>query len=234
MVFDVDGNRILNTEMRPSGFSHTVTSYTVRNHANEPHQIHKEIIEVIEDCDRVVVNNIRKRHLSMLVSHHTMVDITTERNINEALKPYLEKPSIQERKSKKGAQTVRDILENYGYSKKAIKFYINRVNAGVLGKFQIHYTITGACGDTIEIFLLVESGKIRAASFLAIGCPGIFISGSALTSLITGKTPTQAFDLQVEEIVEYLEGLPEKKVDCAILAKKVLHEALINWQNGAK
>jgi nitrogen fixation NifU-like protein len=129
-------------------------------------------------------------------------------------------------------ETVREILMNNGYSGKAIQFYIDRVNVGTVENPHIHHAITGPCGDTIEIYLAVESDIIRDAKFLAIGCPGIFSSGSALTSMIIGKTPVQALSLHIEDIVEFLDGVPEKKLECVVLAKKAIDEALLSiWKD---
>lgn len=89
-IFDIESNRILSTEIRLTGFLNSYSSQTFRRSSREHHQIQKEIINVIDDCDRVMVNKIRKRHLSMLVAHNTMVDTTRERDINKAIKYYLE------------------------------------------------------------------------------------------------------------------------------------------------
>lgn len=88
-IFDIEGSRILKTEFRPTGFLCSNSSNAYRRSSREHHEIQKEIIDVIEDCDRVVVNKIRKRHLSMLVAHNTMVDTTMEKDINKAIQYYL-------------------------------------------------------------------------------------------------------------------------------------------------
>jgi len=124
--------------------------------------------------------------------------------------------------------TIRRILKDCGYSDKAIAYYINRVNVGVIDKPTIQHAITGPCGDTIEYYFIIESNVIREVKFLAIGCPGIYSSGSALTTMILGKTPEQAIRLHVEDIVDFLEGVPEMKMECVVLAKKGMDEALVN------
>ena len=88
-IFDIESKRILKTEIRPTGFIQPYSNPADKKSSREHHQIQKEIINVIEDCDRVMVNKIRKRHLSMLVAQHTVVDITREKYINEAIKYYL-------------------------------------------------------------------------------------------------------------------------------------------------
>ncbi len=92
-IFDIEGRRILKTELRPTGFLYSSSSNAYQRSSREHHEIQKEIIDVIDDCDRVVVTKIRKRHLSMLVAHNTMVDTTMERDINKAIQYYLEDKS---------------------------------------------------------------------------------------------------------------------------------------------
>jgi len=87
-IFDIEGNKILRTELRPTGSLYSSSSNAYKRSSREHHQIQKDIIDVIEDCDRVMVNKIRKRHLSMLVAHNTVVDTTRERDINKAIKYY--------------------------------------------------------------------------------------------------------------------------------------------------
>jgi nitrogen fixation NifU-like protein len=122
--------------------------------------------------------------------------------------------------------SIRKILKDAGYSEKAIAYYTDRVNVGVIETPDIHHTITGPCGDTIEIYLSFESNVISEAKFHAIGCPGIFCAGAALTSMITGKTAEQVRSLHIEDIVDFLEAIPDKKRECVVLAKRAVDEAI--------
>jgi predicted Fe-Mo cluster-binding NifX family protein len=89
-IFDIENNRILKTEIRPTGFMDPYRKHPPNKSLPAHHEIQKEIISVIEDCDRVMVNRIRKRHISMLVAQHTIVDITREEDINKAIEYYFE------------------------------------------------------------------------------------------------------------------------------------------------
>ena len=126
--------------------------------------------------------------------------------------------------------TIIDILKESGYSDKAIKFYLGRVNVGEIANPSIHHASTGPNGDTIEIYLTIKSNIILEAKFQAIGCAGIFSSGSAITKMIVGLTIEQALLIHVEDIVEYLDGVPDEKIECALLAKNVLREAISHYQ----
>ncbi len=127
-------------------------------------------------------------------------------------------------------ETIIDILKESGYSDKAIEFYIGRVNVDEIADPSIHHACTGPGGDTIELFLTIKSNIIREAKFQAIGCAGIFSSGSAITSMIIGKTIEQAMMIHVEDIVNFLGDVPDEKIGCARLAKKTLEDAILHYQ----
>ena len=86
--------------------------------------------------------------------------------------------------------------------------------------------LTGTCGDTMEIFLKFESGRIEAASFLTDGCGSSTICGSLAVELAVGKTPDELADVTGEAILEVLGVFPEEDRHCAYLAAETLHEAL--------
>ncbi len=89
--------------------------------------------------------------------------------------------------------------------------------------------VTGSCGDTIEIFLRFENGKVQEASFETDGCGSSTICGSFTAELAIGKTPDDLADITGESILEILGGLPEEDRHCAFLAANALREALKNY-----
>ena len=121
---------------------------------------------------------------------------------------------------------VEKVLRTSGYSDKAITFYMNRVNVGDCDDAEVSFGYTGPCGDTLELFLRVGGHTIHDAKFQAVGCEGAFICGSAITEMIKGHTVEQAANIEKEQVIEYLEGLPEDKHDCACLAIKTLLKTL--------
>jgi len=126
---------------------------------------------------------------------------------------------------------IQDLLKQSGYSDKAIGYYMNRVNVGEMSEPDVHAIYTGPCGDTMEIFLNVEGGVIKEAKFQAIGCAGAFSSGSALTEMIIGKTLEAAGEIDEEEIINYLGGIPMQKVHCTCLSKRTLQKAIKDYKN---
>lgn len=125
---------------------------------------------------------------------------------------------------------VIDLLKKSGYSDKAIEYYINKVNVGEMKGHDTYFIYTGSCGDTMGIFLKIDSRVIKDAKFQAIGCAGAFASGSALTEMIKGKTLEQAERIDERDIVNYLGGIPEPKIHCACLAKKTLGLAIEEYR----
>jgi len=122
--------------------------------------------------------------------------------------------------------SVSELLKKAGYSDKAIDFYINEVNVGELKNPNIHYTCKGSCSDTIELFLRIESDMIIDAKFKAIGCAATFSAASAVIEMVIGQRLDQAKLIHVGDIVDYLEGVPEPKLECTLLANKTVQEAI--------
>ena len=86
--------------------------------------------------------------------------------------------------------------------------------------------ITGPCGDTMQIWLKVNSDTISDASFMTDGCGTTIASGSMITEMAKGKTVFQAQKISQEDVLNALSGLPEESQHCALLAANTLKEAV--------
>jgi len=128
---------------------------------------------------------------------------------------------------------VRRLLEKSGYSSKAIEYYLKKVNVGRVENPSVHLAYTGPCGDSMEVYLTIESDVIKDAKFQAVGCAGAFSSGSALMEMVKGKTLEEAVRITEEDIMNFLGGIPKQKIHCACLAKRTL-EMAINKYRGIK
>ena len=82
------------------------------------------------------------------------------------------------------------------------------------------------CGDRIRLSLRIDEGRIKAARFLAYGCPPTLVCGSVLTDLIQGNEVAAVGQLNREQLVEAIGGLPARKQHAAALAIETLHAAL--------
>ncbi|WP_419783193.1 iron-sulfur cluster assembly scaffold protein [Maridesulfovibrio sp.] len=87
----------------------------------------------------------------------------------------------------------------------------------------------GACGDLIRIYLKIKEDKIKEASFYTTGCGPSIVSSDMACELSIGKSVDQASEIDGEDILKKLGGLPEDKEHCAHLASSSLQEALGNW-----
>ncbi len=125
---------------------------------------------------------------------------------------------------------IEELLKKQGYSDKGISLYINKEYFGEMKDPSINYSYTGPCGDTIEIFIKLLGNKIIDAKFLTIGCMGAFIAGSALTSLIKGKSLEEAEMISENKIKEYIGKMPPEKIDCICLARRTLNKAIKKYK----
>ena len=125
---------------------------------------------------------------------------------------------------------VRTLLEKSGYSERAIEYYEKMLNVGEIKDPDAHFTYTGPCGDTMEMFLRIESNVIKDAKFRAIGCAGSYVSASALTKMIKGKTVDEAEKLDENDVLDHLGKIPAPKIHCACLAKRTLQRAIKQYK----
>jgi nitrogen fixation NifU-like protein len=121
---------------------------------------------------------------------------------------------------------MEDLLRKSGYSTKAIEYYTGKVHVGWIRNPSVELAFTGPCGDTLKIYLNIDSELIKDAKFEAVGCAGAFSAGSALMEMIRGKSISEAESIRTEEIIEHLGGVPENKKDCVLLTKTTLDKTL--------
>jgi nitrogen fixation NifU-like protein len=87
--------------------------------------------------------------------------------------------------------------------------------------------VTGSCGDTMEMFILINNDRISQCAFLTDGCAATIACGSMATEIAQGRSFTEALAAaKGEEILKRLGGLPEDNAHCAFLAAETLRRAL--------
>ena len=89
--------------------------------------------------------------------------------------------------------------------------------------------LTGSCGDTMQIFLRFDGGRVKDATFLTDGCGASAVCGSFAAELALGKSPDQLLEITGDAILKILGGLPREDEHCAYLAGETLQEALNDY-----
>jgi len=87
-----------------------------------------------------------------------------------------------------------------------------------------------ACGDTMRLFIKVETDRIVYATFLTFGCAGAIASSSMTTEMIKGKTIEEALMISDRVIANALGGLPPAKTHCSILAENAIRAAVLDYR----
>jgi nitrogen fixation NifU-like protein len=105
-------------------------------------------------------------------------------------------------------------------------------NVGAISDADLHGIVHGWCGDTMEIFVRLNNGTIKEATFVTDGCGATLACGSMLTQMVTGMKLEEAEWVLPEDLVKALDGLPEESMHCAGLAVSTLQNALFNWRVG--
>ncbi|MFA5629454.1 MAG: iron-sulfur cluster assembly scaffold protein [Dehalococcoidales bacterium] len=116
--------------------------------------------------------------------------------------------------------------ERKNYSEKAINHATNPRNVGPMENADAYATITGPCGDTMEIWLKVDNDTISKATFMTDGCGTSIAAGSMTTELATGKKITEAMIISQQNVLDALDGMPEESKHCALLSSNTLKAAI--------
>ncbi|HNS55816.1 MAG TPA: P-loop NTPase [Smithellaceae bacterium] len=98
-------------------------------------------------------------------------------------------------------------------------------NTGQIDTFNGYAKITDAHDDTMEFWLLADSGIIQKISFVSTGCDYLLACGSMTTCLAGGKTIEEVRAIDQKSILDALGGLPDDHHHCALLAANTLAAA---------
>ncbi len=88
---------------------------------------------------------------------------------------------------------------------------------------------TGSCGDSIEMYLKFENGRVSDIGFQTDGCGTSLVCGSYAAQMAMGKTPAELTEIGGEDILTELGGLPPEDEHCAFLAVAALQSALEDY-----
>ena len=80
----------------------------------------------------------------------------------------------------------------------------------------------GGCGDTLQLQLRIQDGKVVDARFRALGCTASIAASSFLAEWLVGKTVAEARALTNEDLAALMGGLPAGRTHCSVLAEEAL------------
>ena len=117
------------------------------------------------------------------------------------------------------------------YSEKVMDHFLHPRNVGVIEDADgVGEVGNMKCGDIMKMNLKNEDDTIKDVKFETFGCASAIASSSMATELIKGKPVAEARELTNQAVAEALDGLPDYKMHCSVLAQEAIEAALDDYQ----
>ena len=117
------------------------------------------------------------------------------------------------------------------YSEKGMDHFRNPRNVGVIEDANgIGEVGNAKCGDIMKMYLKIEDGIVEDVKFETFGCGSAIASSSMATELIKGKPLSEVRMLTNKAVAEALDGLPDYKMHCSVLAEEAIKSALEDYE----
>ena len=117
------------------------------------------------------------------------------------------------------------------YSEKVMDHFRNPLNVGVIEDANgIGEVGNAKCGDIMKMYLKIEDGIVEDVKFETFGCGSAIASSSMATELIKGKPLSEVRMLTNKAVAEALDGLPDYKMHCSVLAEEAIKSALEDYE----
>ena len=117
------------------------------------------------------------------------------------------------------------------YSDKVMDHFRNPRNVGVIENADGVGEVGNAkCGDIMKMYLKIDNDIITDVKFETFGCGSAIASSSMATELIKGKPVSEAMALTNKAVAEALDGLPDYKMHCSVLAEEAIRNALEDYE----
>ena len=120
------------------------------------------------------------------------------------------------------------------YSPKVIDSWQHPKNWGIMHHADGYGKVTGPCGDTMEISIMVRRGTIKKCTFDTDGCGASIACGSIITEMATGRTVAEAKRIDQKQLLTFCGGLPDESVHCALLAANTLKQAIRDYEDNKR
>ncbi len=116
------------------------------------------------------------------------------------------------------------------YSEKVMDHFTNPRNVGEIPDADGVGEVGNAkCGDIMKMYIKVEGNIIKDVKFKTFGCGAAVATSSIATEMIKGASLDDALKLTNKAVVEALDGLPEVKLHCSVLAEQAIKSALSDY-----
>ena len=116
------------------------------------------------------------------------------------------------------------------YTDTVLDHFLNPRNMGILPDANAVGKVGNAkCGDIMEIYLKIKNDVIEDVKFKTFGCAAAIASSSISTTMILGKTISEALRVTNKDVLTALGGLPPIKVHCSLLAEEAIKSAISNY-----
>ena len=116
------------------------------------------------------------------------------------------------------------------YSEKVMDHFTNPRNVGEIEDAAgIGEVGNAKCGDIMKMFLKIDNGVITDIKFKTFGCGAAVATSSMATEMIKGRKLEDALNLTNKAVVEALDGLPDSKLHCSVLAEQALKAAISDY-----
>jgi nitrogen fixation protein NifU and related proteins len=113
------------------------------------------------------------------------------------------------------------------YSPELQDHYKHPRNQGELPDATARVEVTNpVCGDTLELAVRLDGGRVTAARFRTRGCPPSIACSSLLTEMLLGKNVAEIRGITAEQISEALGVLPPATKHASQLAEDALDAVL--------
>jgi nitrogen fixation protein NifU and related proteins len=120
----------------------------------------------------------------------------------------------------------------HDYSEKVMDHFLKPRNVGVIENPDgVGRAGNARCGDVMELQIKVKNDKIIDCKFKTMGCAAAIATSSMLTELIKGKTLEEALKVSNKTVACALDGLPDIKMHCSVLAESALKAAINDYKN---
>ena len=127
---------------------------------------------------------------------------------------------------------IREDISMALYSEKVMDHFRNPRNVGVLEDANGTGEVGNAkCGDIMKMYLKIEDDIVKDVKFETFGCGSAIASSSMATELIKGKPVEEARQLTNKAVAEALDGLPDYKMHCSVLAQEAIEAALKDYES---